>query len=211
MYLHSFSFNPFQENTYVVWDSTLKCAIIDPGCYEGWEKDELANFIQQMGLTPVRLLNTHCHVDHVLGNRFVAERYNLGLEMHKDDLPVLQAVPNYARTFGFETGEMIVPSSYLKEGDTIVVGELRLSVLLVPGHSPGSICFYHQETAQVIAGDALFRGSIGRTDLPGGNHAQLISSIKSKLLSLPDEVKVFAGHGPTTTIGYERKHNPFLQ
>ncbi len=211
MHLHSFTFNPFQENTYLVWDDEKKCAIIDPGCYDAFERQELVEFIETMGLTPTKLFNTHCHVDHVLGNRFVSEKYGLKLEMHENDLPVLNAVPNYARHYGFETGEMIQPSIFLRDGDAVSVGKLNFEILHVPGHSPGSICFYHKESAQVISGDALFYGSIGRTDLPGGNHMQLIQSIKSKLLSLEDSVAVFSGHGPKTTIGNERKHNPFLQ
>jgi hydroxyacylglutathione hydrolase len=211
MHLHSFTFNPFQENTYLVWDDEKKCAIIDPGCYDAFERQEMVEFIETMGLTPTKLLNTHCHVDHVLGNRFVSEKYGLKLEMHENDLPVLNAVPNYARHYGFETGEMIQPSIFLRDGDAVSVGKLNFEILHVPGHSPGSICFYHKESAQIISGDALFYGSIGRTDLPGGNHMQLIQSIKSKLLTLEDSVAVFSGHGPKTTIGNERKHNPFLQ
>jgi len=211
MHLHSFTFNPFQENTYLVWDDEKKCAIIDPGCYDAFERQELVEFIETMGLTPTKLLNTHCHVDHVLGNRFVSEKYGLKLEMHENDLPVLNAVPNYARHYGFETGEMIQPSILLRDGDAVSVGKLNFEILHVPGHSPGSICFYHKESAQIISGDALFHGSIGRTDLPGGNHMQLIQSIKGKLLTLEDSVAVFSGHGPKTTIGNERKHNPFLQ
>lgn len=211
MNLKSFPFNPFQENTYVVWDKEGHCAIIDPGCYEQHERDELIAFIESQNLKPIKLLNTHCHVDHVLGNRFISEKYALDLEMHRDDLPVLQAVPSYARNWGFETGEMVTPAVFLKEGETVSVGDLTFEILHVPGHSPGSICFYHRPSAQVIAGDALFYGSIGRTDLPGGNHAQLINAIKTKLLTLPDEVRVHPGHGPATTVGFEKRNNPFLQ
>lgn len=211
MHIHAFTFNPFQENTYVIWDDGGACAIIDPGCFDSRERAELESFIDQKGLRPIKLLNTHCHVDHVLGNRFVAEKYGLGLEMHRNDLPVLEAVPTYARSFGFDTGEMVTPSVFLDEGDIVEIGNLKLNVLHVPGHSPGSICFYHHGTEQIISGDALFHGSIGRTDLPGGNHGQLIRAIKEKLLTLPDDVTVFSGHGPETTIGYERMYNPFLQ
>lgn len=211
MELHFFSFNPFQENTYIVWDDEKNCAIIDPGCYEAWEREELARFIDEKGLKPVKLLNTHCHLDHVLGNRYLSEKYGLTLEMHGLDLPVLQAVPSYARNYGFETGEMVVPGVFLEEGDMLTIGKLQFNILHVPGHSPGSICFYHAPSAQIISGDALFYGSIGRTDLPGGNHAQLVEAIKRKLLTLPEHVKVYPGHGPSTTIGFERTNNPFLQ
>ena len=211
MNLKKLTFNPFQENTYVIWDDDKNCAIIDPGCSDEHERNELVALIETEGLNPVKLLNTHCHIDHVLGNRFISEKYDLGLEMHKLDLPVLNAVPNYGATFGFETGEMVQPSVFLEEGETINIGSIELEILFVPGHSPGSICFYHVATKQVISGDALFYGSIGRTDLPGGNHAQLIAAIKAKLLTLPEDVQVHSGHGPATNIGFEKKNNPFLQ
>lgn len=211
MNLKKFVFNPFQENTYLIWDNDKNCAIIDPGCSDDYERKELTEFIESEGLKPIKLLNTHCHIDHVLGNKFLAEKYNLGLEMHELDLPVLNAVPNYGATFGFETGEMLKPSKFLAEEEVVNVGSIELEVLFVPGHSPGSICFYHKPTKQVISGDALFYGSIGRTDLPGGNHNQLIEAIKSELLTLPEDVQVHSGHGPSTNIGFEKVHNPFLQ
>ena len=211
MNLKKFTFNPFQENTYLIWDEEKNCAIIDPGCSDEHEREELVDFIEAEGLKPVKLLNTHCHIDHVLGNRFLAEKYDLGLEMHKLDLPVLNAVPNYGKNFGFDTGEMVQPSVFLEEGETIHVGSVELDILFVPGHSPGSICFYHVPTKQIIVGDALFYGSIGRTDLPGGNHEQLIAAIKSELLTLPEDTQVHSGHGPSTSIGFEKSNNPFLR
>lgn len=211
MNLKKFVFNPFQENTYLIWDEEMNCAIIDPGCADEYERNELVEFIKKEGLKPIKLLNTHCHVDHVLGNKFLADKYNLGLEMHKLDLPVLNAVPNYGATFGFNTGPMVEPSVFLEEGETINVGSIELKILFVPGHSPGSICFYHEASKQVISGDALFYGSIGRTDLPGGNHAQLIAAIKSELLTLPEDTQVHSGHGPSTNIGFEKANNPFLR
>jgi len=211
MNLKKFTFNPFQENTYVLWDDAKNCAIIDPGCSDVHERNELVEFIEDQGLKPVKLLNTHCHIDHVLGNKFLAEKYKLGLEIHKLDLPVLNAVPSYGTNFGFDTGPMVQPSVFLEEGETLHVGSIALKILFVPGHSPGSICFYHVATKQVISGDALFYGSIGRTDLPGGNHAQLIAAIKSELLTLPEDVQVHSGHGPSTNIGFEKANNPFLR
>lgn len=211
MNLKKFVFNPFQENTYLIWDEEKNCAIIDPGCSDEYERDELVDFIEKQGLKPFKLLNTHCHIDHVLGNRFLAEKYKLDLEMHKLDLPVLNAVPNYGRNFGFDTGPMVQPSVFLEEGEILKVGSLELEILFVPGHSPGSICFYHVLSKQIIVGDALFYGSIGRTDLPGGNYEQLIRSIKTQLMTLPADVQVHSGHGPSTNIGFEKANNPFLR
>lgn len=211
MNLKKFVFNPFQENTYLIWDDEKNCAIIDPGCADEYERNELVEFIEKEGLKPIKLLNTHCHVDHVLGNKFLSEKYNLGLEMHELDLPVLNAVPSYGASYGFNTGPMVEPSVFLEEGGTINVGSIELKILFVPGHSPGSICFYNEASKQVISGDALFYGSIGRTDLPGGNHAQLIEAINKELLTLPEDVQVHSGHGPSTNIGFEKANNPFLR
>ncbi|MDP6909581.1 MAG: MBL fold metallo-hydrolase [Flavobacteriales bacterium] len=211
MELRTFVFNPFQENTYLIWDDQKNCAIIDPGCSDEHEQNQLASFIEDNGLRPIKLLNTHCHVDHVLGNKFLADKYGLKLEMNEGDVPVLNAVPNYGASFGFNTGEMVEPSIFLTHGDTVSVGSVELQVIHTPGHSPGGICFYHEPTKQVIVGDTLFYGSIGRTDLPGGNHAQLIESIKTKLLTLPADVQAYSGHGPSTNIGFEKTNNPFLQ
>jgi len=211
MQIKHFVFNPFQENTYIIWDESGQCAIIDPGCSDQREREELVAFIEAKNLKPIRLLNTHCHVDHVLGNRFLAEKFDLELEMHEDDLPVLNAVPTYGASYGFNTGEMVQPTVFLKDEDVVKVGTVELKIIHVPGHSPGGICFYNTATEQVIAGDALFQGSIGRTDLPGGNHAQLIHAIKTKLLVLPEKTVVHCGHGPSTNIGFEKANNPFLQ
>ncbi len=211
MHLKKFVFNPFQENTYLIWDEEKNCAIIDPGCSDEYERNELVEFIEQNELKPVKLLNTHCHVDHVLGNKYLAEKYHLKLEMHQGDVPVLNAVPNYGASYGFVTGEMVEPEVFLEHGDVVKVGSIELSVIHTPGHSPGGICFYHAPTKQIIVGDALFYGSIGRTDLPGGNHAQLITAIKNELLTLPEDVQVHSGHGPATNIGFEKARNPFLQ
>ncbi|MBL4586338.1 MAG: MBL fold metallo-hydrolase [Flavobacteriales bacterium] len=211
MQIKTFVFNPFQENTYLLWDELYNCAIIDPGCADDEERAALVSFIEEEGLKPIKLLNTHCHVDHVLGNRFLAEKYDLELEMHEDDIPVLNAVPTYGASYGFNTGEMVQPTVFLKDGDVVSVGSVELKVIHTPGHSPGGICFYHESTKQIIVGDALFQGSIGRTDLPGGDHAQLINAIKTNLLVLPEDVRVFSGHGPSTNIGFEKANNPFLQ
>lgn len=207
-----FTFNPFQENTYVVYDETGECVIFDPGCYEAHERIELANFISENKLQPVRLINTHCHIDHVFGNKFVADTWSLELEIHKGELPVLEAVPQISQMYGIPMGQPSpAPGKFIEEGDVIEFGETRLEAIFTPGHSPASLSFYCPDGNFLIAGDVLFRESIGRTDLPGGNFETLIASIQNKLFPLGDDVKVFPGHGPSTTIGFERKHNPFLR
>lgn len=205
-----FVFNAFQENTYILYDETKECVIIDPGCYSNEEEQTLVNFITKNDLTPVKLLNTHCHIDHVLGNSFVASKYNIGLEIHENDLPTLHATPEYGHTFGFNIDESPEPSAFLKDGDTVKFGNSEIEVLFVPGHSAGHLVFVAREEKFVINGDVLFQGSIGRTDLPGGDYNTLIQSIKAKLLTLDDDFTVYSGHGSSTTIGYERASNPFL-
>ena len=206
----SFEFSPIQENTYILYNEFNECIIIDPGCYFDEEKEELAAFITKMGLTPKMLLNTHCHLDHVFGNKYVAEKYGLTLQIHSGEKIVLDDAPTrglmYNMPFDNYTGELI----YLKEGDVLQLGDDKLKVLLTPGHSPASLSFYSLKDGFVISGDALFSGSIGRTDLPGGDYELLINSIKQKLLTLPAETKVYSGHGPATTIGKEMRTNPFL-
>jgi hydroxyacylglutathione hydrolase len=206
----SFTFSPFQENTYVLYDETKECAIIDPGCYDDRERQELSDFIVEKELKPVRLLNTHCHIDHVFGNAYVSRKYGLGLEAHKDDLFLLRALLQTARMYQVNAEESPEPSVFLDEGQQVRFGNTVLDILHTPGHSPGSITFYNKEQKIAIVGDVLFRLSIGRTDLPKGDFNTLISSIKNKLFPLGDDMNVFAGHMEPTTIGYERKNNPFL-
>lgn len=206
----SFTFSPFQENTYVLYDETKECAIIDPGCYDDRERQELSDFIEEKELKPVRLLNTHCHIDHVFGNAYVSRKYGLGLEAHKDDLFLLRALLQTARMYQVNAEESPEPSVFLDEGQQVKFGNTVLDILHTPGHSPGSITFYNKEQKIAIVGDVLFRLSIGRTDLPKGDFNTLISSIKNKLFPLGDDMNVFAGHMEPTTIGYERKNNPFL-
>ncbi|MFT3908792.1 MAG: MBL fold metallo-hydrolase [Ferruginibacter sp.] len=209
--IKSFEFSPIQENTYILYNDLNECAIIDPGCYFDDEKDELAAFITEMDLKPVMLLNTHCHLDHVFGNKFIAEKYNLKLQIHPGEKLVLDYAPisglTYNMPFDNYQGDLIL----LKEGDTIKLGTDELKILLTPGHSPGSLSFYCEKDKFVISGDALFYRSIGRTDLPGGDHETLLKNIREKLFTLPNETKVYSGHGPVTMIGDEKKFNPFLQ
>jgi glyoxylase-like metal-dependent hydrolase (beta-lactamase superfamily II) len=208
--IQTFTFNTFAENTYVLYDETGACVIIDPGCYEKHEKKELQDFIQDQKLQVKYLLNTHCHIDHVLGNAFVKHTYKVDLYIHRSDEPVLKAVETYASSYGFAQYEPSLPEHFLEEGDIIHFGKASLAVLFVPGHAPGHIAFYSQEQQFVIGGDVLFQSSIGRTDLPGGNFNTLINSIRTKFFTLPDGVTVYPGHGGSTTIGMEKKYNPFL-
>jgi len=207
-----FTFNPFQENTYILHDETKECIIIDPGCFTQNEKDQMVKFIEDNQLKPVRLINTHCHLDHIFGNRFIAEKYGLELEIHEGEVPVLEAAPRVSSSYGIPFPEPSPPASkFIKEGDILKFGNTELETLFTPGHSPASISFFCKKDKYVIAGDVLFQGSIGRTDLPGGSFPVLIASIKDKLLPLGDDVKVYSGHMGMTTIGEEKMNNPFLQ
>lgn len=206
----AFAFNPFMENTYVVFDETKECIIIDPGCFDAREQQELSDFIFDNHLQPVRLLNTHCHVDHVFGNRYISDKYKLGLEINHNDLELLQRAAEYGAVFGVKAESSPEPSNFLSEKDIIKFGNTTLEIVFTPGHSPGSICFIDKKERFVIAGDVLFNGSIGRTDLPGGDFQTLINSIREKLFVLPDDFIVYSGHGPETSVGKEKKYNPFL-
>ena len=208
--VQSFTFGPFEENTYVLYDETKQCIIVDPGCYDANEKRKLADFIESAKLKPVKLLNTHAHIDHILGNNFVAGKYNLQLEMNTHDVKLLLAAPTYGQMWGINCEPSPEPSVLLDEGDEVTFGNSVLEVLFTPGHSEGSISFFSRVDNFVLSGDVLFYGSIGRTDLPGGNFDVLIKSIKEKLFPLGDGCKVYSGHGPSTTIGFERENNPFL-
>lgn len=211
MHVVMFTFNPFQENTYLVWDDTKSCVIFDPGCSDPSEQEELAGYIEENDLIPRRLINTHCHLDHVFGNHFVAKTYDLPLEIHADELPVLQAVPQICKMYGLAYPDPSpLPGNFLEAGNYLEFGESRLKILLTPGHSPASLSFHAEDERFVIAGDVLFRDSIGRTDLPGGDHATLLQSIRRELFALPNETTVYPGHGPSTTVGYEKLNNPFF-
>ena len=210
MKIKEFVFNPFQENTYVLYDDTSECIIIDPGCYDREEELQLGEFIQKNGLKPVLLLNTHCHIDHVFGNHFVHSTYKLKPQIHPLEVEVLKAAPAICEMYGMKMQPSPEGDSTLNEADMKTFGKSELKILFTPGHSPGSVCFYSEKDNLVIGGDVLFHMSIGRTDLPGGDHRALMNSISQKLFALPDEVMVYPGHGPATTIGYEKKYNPFL-
>ncbi len=207
--IQPFTFNPFSENTYLVYDDTGEGAIIDPGCYEKSEQEELTRFIESKKIKIKYLLNTHCHIDHVLGNNFVKEKFRVPFLIHQKDEPVLRSVKAYAPSYGFNLYQEALPDNYLSEGDRVLFGNTVLEVIFLPGHAPGHIGFYHKESLSLLSGDVLFEQSIGRTDLPGGDFNTLIRSIHEKIFTLPDDVVVYPGHGNTTTVGEEKISNPF--
>lgn len=208
--IHCFTFGPFQENTYVVWDNTLECVVIDPGNSNAKEHQLLNDFISKNNLIPKRLLLTHAHIDHINGNKYLNDQYGLLPEVHPSDVVFIEKHSSTAAMYGLPVEQSPLPKAYLKEGDVVTFGQSSFTIIHTPGHSPGSVTFYHEKEKVIISGDVLFYGSIGRTDLPLGHHDTLISSIKQKLLILDDDTKVYSGHGPLTTIGFEKMNNPFL-
>lgn len=212
MKIKTFEFNPIGENTYILYDETNECVIIDAGCFYPDEKHGLLDFILNNELIVKHLLNTHLHFDHVFGNAFISEQFKVYPEANKEDEFLLEGMPAQLRMFGFPEIEKTPPvSKYIKENDIIEFGNQKLIVLEIPGHSPGSVAFYSSGGECVFVGDALFRGSIGRTDLAGGDHGKLLDSIKTKLFTLPPETVVYSGHGPVTTIKEEINNNPFFK
>ena len=211
--VETFVFNPVAVNTYVVWDDeTAECIVVDAGNHSPDEHMLLQHFIESNRLTVKHLAATHLHFDHIFGNRFVSNRFEVGLSAHPDDRFLLDNFAMQARIFGIESEEDTIPVSHcIHEGDSLTAGKYTFTALHVPGHSPGSLVYYCAEAGIAFGGDVLFRGSIGRTDLWGGNYDQLIDGIKKKLLVLPDATTVYTGHGPRTTVGYEKSRNPYLQ
>lgn len=207
--IETFTFNAFEENTYVVFDEGGEAAIIDPGCSNRAEENELVSFIRDRQLSVRFLLNTHCHVDHVLGNSFVKNTFQVPLLIHAFDEPVLRSVKIYAPMYGFHSYHEVLPDGYLKEGDELTIGRHSWRVMFLPGHAPGHVGFYQSESGLLVAGDVLFQGSVGRTDLPGGSFDVLMESIQTRVFALPDSVVVYPGHGPATTVGEEKVSNPF--
>lgn len=211
MKLHAFCFGPFQENTYVVYDETKECMILDAGCSNKNEEGELQDFISDNFLTPVRLLNTHAHIDHILGNAFVWKTYKLLPEMHPFELDNLHMGEAVSSMYGIPFTRGPEPKNFLKENGEIQFGNTTLEILFTPGHSAGSLSFYNSKEHILISGDVLFQGSIGRTDLPGGNFETLANTIKNKLYTLPEQTRVYSGHGEPTGIGEEKYSNPFVR
>lgn len=205
-----FTFNPVSENTYILHDETNECVIIDAGCYTAQEQSILKDYISTHKLKPVMLLCTHTHFDHIMGNKFVFDTYGLKPIIHEEDLFVLNAQEEVCKKYNFNFIPSPPPEKFIKDGEVLVFGNTTLTVLFTPGHSPGHVVFYNAENHILINGDVLFKGTIGRTDIPLGNHADLEKSIKQKLYTLPDETTVYTGHGPVTNIGYEKTHNMFV-
>jgi len=208
--IQAFPNNPYQENTYLLYDDSGECAIIDPGMYTAAEQNAVVNFIKQHNLKPVLLLNTHGHIDHILGNKFVFDQYGLKPQFHEGEMVVIEAMPVWAQQSGIRYELSPLPDVYLPQTGSISFGNTTLELIFAPGHSPAHLCFYDKADNLLVGGDVLFRGSIGRYDLPGGNQAQLLKNIEEKLFILPDTCTVYPGHGPETTIGYEKQHNPFF-
>jgi hydroxyacylglutathione hydrolase len=189
----------------------MECAIIDPGCANAREREQLISEISKLGLKPTRLLNTHCHVDHIPGNPLIANTYNIGLEIHPLEEQVLREAPAFGDMFGIEMDTMPPIMGFLNEGDEVKFGNTTLQVIFTPGHSPGSISFYNPIDKYVVSGDVLFYQSIGRYDLPGASGEVLFQTLTEKMMKLPDDTRVYSGHGRDTTIGLEKQHNPFLR
>jgi hydroxyacylglutathione hydrolase len=210
IYVKKFIFNDFQVNTFVLSDESGECLIVDPGCFTAEEQRELKLYIEKKELRPRKIINTHCHIDHILGNAYVTENYEIGIAAHREEQQQLDSAIEYGQFFGFTIDIPPPINEYIEDGSEIKFGISQLRTLHVPGHSRGSIALYCGEQKFIIIGDVLFNGSIGRTDLPGGDFKTLINSIRKKILTLPGEVTVYPGHGPSTTIKHETETNPFL-
>jgi len=209
--IQDFCFSAFQENTYVLYNELKEAIIIDPGCYTRIEEKILTDFIRKENLKPTLLLNTHCHLDHVFGNNYVSETYGLTAHIHPNEQIVLDRLPEAAAKWGVPTDAYKGPIQYIQEGEMIQFGTDQFKVLLTPGHSPGSVCFYHAEQDFMIGGDLIFKDGVGRTDLPGANPSDLIKSIREQIFPLPDSLTIYSGHGPATTWGREKEYNPYIK
>ena len=209
--IKKFIFNDFQVNTYLLYDESLECIIVDAACYKEKEKKELQDYIAENKLKIVRHINTHCHVDHIIGNAFIAEKYGIYPEYHEESVPFFLTAREIGSSFGYSIGKFPDPEGFIESGNNISYGNNNLKVLYTPGHAAGSICLYNEKEGFVVTGDVLFKDTIGRTDLPSGNFNLLMNSIREKLFTLPDKTIIYAGHGPETTIGYEKANNQFIR
>ena len=211
MTLHHLVFNPYEVNTWIIAAADGQCAIVDPACCSPAEQAALKKYLDDAGLRPAWLINTHGHFDHVIGNAFVCREWQVKTAAHRDDLFLMENAYRQGEIFGYAVEQPPAPTVFLNEGGVITFDDVSLHVRHIPGHSPGSIVLYSPDQKWVIVGDVMFRGSIGRTDLPGSNFDLLIAGIEEKLMTLPPETVVHPGHGPDTAIGRERKYNPFLK
>lgn len=212
MKYQSFTFNPVQENTYLLWDEqTLEAAIVDTGAWDRQEEQSLAGSIEALGLKLKYALQTHAHFDHTFGLPFVHRTYGLKPVFHKDEVDIYRQMPSMAARFGLNMGGGMPPiGQLLSDGDELLLGTTVIRLIHTPGHTSGSSAFYIPEAGLLFSGDTLFLQSIGRTDLPGGSYEDELDSIKNKLFCLPDDTKVLPGHGPSTTIGWEKQNNPYV-
>jgi hydroxyacylglutathione hydrolase len=208
--LKTFEFNDFGVNTYVLANDNNECIIIDPGCYTPDEQKRLDGFLENAAYKIEKIIITHCHIDHILGVAHLEDKFGVGAWIHPAGKEFLRASVGYASVFGFDVERVISAAGFINEDAPVFLGKERFDVLYTPGHAEGSICLVNHTQKMVFSGDVLFNGSIGRTDLPTGDYELLISSIKDKLMALDDGYTVYPGHGPKSTIGYERKNNPFL-
>jgi len=208
--IKSFTFNPYQENTYLIFDDSKEAVVIDPGNYEAYENESISKFIDENKLQLKKIILTHCHIDHCLGNKYLNEKYGAELLIPFDERDLYKNVENIATLFGFANYSHLDENEYLKEKDKIEFGNIKLDVLFLPGHSPGHLAFYFKNDNLCFSGDVLFYNSIGRTDLPGGDHDTLINSIKNKLFLLNPNTIIYPGHGQKTILKNEMKDNPFL-
>jgi hydroxyacylglutathione hydrolase len=209
--IERFTVNPLQQNSYVLYHESGEAFLIDPGFYTPAEQQELLRFLERKNLTPSKILLTHAHLDHVFGVPFLANHFQLPVYLHNDEKPVYQAANQVGLMYGLPFPELPKGTKELHANSDILLGSDTIHTLFTPGHSPGSVCFHLPAQEKIISGDVLFQQSIGRTDLPGGNHETLIRSIEQELLVLPDATEVYSGHGPVTTIGSEKMNNPFLR
>ncbi len=209
--IKTFYFNDLRTCCYVVYDSTGECAIIDPGCIKQSEKDRLVKFVEENHLSPKMIIQTHGHFDHVMGNAFVSQTWGIPTYLHEGDIPQIRRAASYGTYFGLDFDEPSKDIVDMKDGDVIRVGDMELKILGSPGHTAGGVLIYNEAEGYIFTGDTLFQGSIGRTDLPGGDYDRLMDSIRTKILPLPSEVTVYPGHGPATDVGTEKTTNPFLE
>lgn len=209
--IKKFTFSPLQENTYILFDETKECIIVDPGCYNTTEETALCNFIEMHQLKPVLLLNTHAHIDHIFGNHFVKIKYQIPFGLHSDDIPLFERAEAMAKLWNLNYSPSPLPDFDLKNKREIAFGSSELEIRFAPGHAPGHVIFYHSQKELAVVGDTVFKGSIGRTDLPWGDHQTLLNSIQNQIFTLPDSTILYSGHGPETTVISEKQFNPFFQ